>query len=131
LQLILSVAVILCALSSSHIEICAIVFFELRGVNAQSGPVFVACNQARNHEGEAPLEKCVEHSLKILDIVQKIWAPLGKLFSPPGVPRKLRACVKQINLRSLVFGNCRATKGIRAHLIAYGYLWSDKRIYDH
>jgi len=43
--------------------------------------------------GEAPLEnfspsleKCVGHSLKLLDIVQKIWAPLGKLFAPPGVP---------------------------------------------
>jgi len=33
-----------------------------------------------------PLEECVGHSLKILDIVQKIWAPLGKLFAPPGVP---------------------------------------------
>ena len=28
-----------------------------------------------------PLEKCVGHSLKLLDIVQKIWAPLGKLFA--------------------------------------------------
>jgi len=39
-----------------------------------------------------PLEKCVGHSFKILDIVQKIWAPLGKLFDPPGVPSWLRAC---------------------------------------
>jgi len=51
--------------------------------------------QARN-QGEAgwvkpplenfspPLEKCVEHSFKILDIVQKIWASLG-------VPSWLRA----------------------------------------
>jgi len=29
-----------------------------------------------------------------LDIVQKIWAPLGKLFAPPGVPSWLRACSK-------------------------------------
>jgi len=29
-----------------------------------------------------------------LDIVQKIWAPLGKLFAPPGVPRWLRARAK-------------------------------------
>ena len=38
-----------------------------------------------------PLEKCVGHRLKLLDIVQKIWAPLGKLFAPPGVPSWLRA----------------------------------------
>jgi len=45
--------------------------------------------QARNHEGAKPplekfsssLEKYVEHSLKLLDIAQKIWAPLGKLFA--------------------------------------------------
>jgi len=40
----------------------------------------------------APLEKCVGHSSKTLDIVQKIWVPLGKLFAPPGVPSWLRAC---------------------------------------
>ena len=62
----------------------------------------VGCNrrQARNQGGaggRSPprkfsphLEKCVGHSLKILDIVQKIWAPLGKLFAPPGVPSWLR-----------------------------------------
>jgi len=38
-----------------------------------------------------PLKKCVGQNLKILDIVQKIWAHLGKLFAPPGVPRWLRA----------------------------------------
>jgi len=32
------------------------------------------------------LEKCVVHGLKLLDIVQKIWALLRKLFAPPGVP---------------------------------------------
>ena len=50
--------------------------------------------QARNQGGgEAPLEslsspveKCVGHNLKILDIVKKFLAPLGKLFAPPGVP---------------------------------------------
>jgi len=34
----------------------------------------------------APLEKCVGYSLKLLNIIQKIWAPLRKLFAPPGVP---------------------------------------------
>ena len=32
-----------------------------------------------------PLEKCVGRSLKIFDIVPKIWVPLGKIFAPPGV----------------------------------------------
>jgi len=27
-----------------------------------------------------------------LDIAQKIWAPLGKLFTLPGVPSWLRTC---------------------------------------
>jgi len=40
----------------------------------------------------APLENCVGHNLKILDIVQRFWAPLGKLFAPPGVPSWLWAC---------------------------------------
>jgi len=40
----------------------------------------------------APLEKCVGHGLKLLDIVQKIWAPLRRLFAPPGVPSWLRSC---------------------------------------
>jgi len=55
--------------------------------------------QARNQGGEAllenflrPLEKCVGHSLKLLEIVQKFWAPLRKLFAPPVVPSWLRAC---------------------------------------
>jgi len=30
--------------------------------------------------------------LNLLKIVQKIWAPLTKLFAPPGVPSWLRAC---------------------------------------
>jgi len=38
-----------------------------------------------------PLEKCVGYSLKILDIVQKMWAPSRKLFAPPGSPSWLRA----------------------------------------
>ena len=38
-----------------------------------------------------PLEKRVGHRLKLLDIVEKIWAPPRKLFAPPGVPSWLRA----------------------------------------
>jgi len=29
-----------------------------------------------------------------LDTVQKIWAPLKKLFAPPGIPSWLRACLR-------------------------------------
>ena len=39
-----------------------------------------------------PLKKCVGRSLKILNIVQKFLAPLGKLFTPPGVLSWLRDC---------------------------------------
>jgi len=39
----------------------------------------------------SPLEKCVGHSLKLLDTVQKIWDPLRKLFAPPVLPSWLRA----------------------------------------
>jgi len=39
-----------------------------------------------------PLEN-FGHNLEILDIVQKIWAPLGKLFAPPGGLNWLRACL--------------------------------------
>jgi len=37
------------------------------------------------------LEKCVGHNLKILDTVEKLRAPLRKLFAPPGAPSWLRA----------------------------------------
>jgi len=59
--------------------------------------VHVCQLQARNQGGEAPLEtfcpleKCVGHSLKLFDTVQKIRAPLKKLFVPPSVPSWLRA----------------------------------------
>jgi len=50
-------------------------------------------NQGRRRGGEAPLEKfslplekCVGHRLKLLDIVKKIWAPLRKVFAPPSDP---------------------------------------------
>jgi len=32
-----------------------------------------------------PWKKCVEHSWKVLDIIQKIWALLRKHFATPGV----------------------------------------------
>jgi len=41
----------------------------------------------------SPPEKCVGHRLKLLDIVQKLWAPPRKLLAPPGVPSWLRACM--------------------------------------
>jgi len=44
----------------------------------------------------APLEKCVGHSLKLLDIVSKIWAPLRTLFASPSVPSWLRAWWSQV-----------------------------------
>ena len=54
--------------------------------------------QAHNQGGEAPLEnfsppleKCFGRSLKILDIVKKMWAPVGKLFAPPGIQSWSRA----------------------------------------
>jgi len=54
--------------------------------------------QSRNQGGRnplekifPPLEKCVGHNFKLLDTVQNIWAPLRKLFAPPGVTSWLRA----------------------------------------
>ena len=38
-----------------------------------------------------PLENCDGNSLKLLDVAHKIWAPLRKLFAPPGVLYWLRA----------------------------------------
>jgi len=50
------------------------------------------CYQAHNLENfSPPLEECVGHSLKLLDTVQKFWAPLRKLSVPPGAPSWLRA----------------------------------------
>jgi len=78
--------------------------------------LFLAKPVTRGEKYSPPLEKCVGYSLKILDIaqkiyhcvarlfsttvygseildiVQKIWAPFGKLFAPPGAPNWLRAC---------------------------------------
>jgi len=47
--------------------------------------------ECRGENSSIPLEKCVGYSLKISDIVQKIWDPLRKLFAPPGAPSWLRA----------------------------------------
>jgi len=45
--------------------------------------------------------ECVGHSLKLLDIFQKIWTPLRKLFIPLGVLCRIRACVHPtLNLKS-------------------------------
>jgi len=50
--------------------------------------------------------------MKILHIVQKNWAPLRKLFAPPGVPSWLRAWLQLINLTNfmqlilLIFSFC-------------------------
>jgi len=41
-----------------------------------------------------PLEKCVGHSLKLLDVVLKNWTLLRKPFAPPGVPSWLRVCTR-------------------------------------
>jgi len=48
-------------------------------------------SQARNQGGRSPLEilsleKCIGHRLKLLNIVQKIWATLRKLSAPPQGP---------------------------------------------
>jgi len=40
----------------------------------------------------APLAKCAGQNLELLDTVQKIWSTLRKLFAPPGIPSRLRAC---------------------------------------
>jgi len=42
----------------------------------------------------APPTKDVGHSLKFLDTVQKIWAPLRKLLTPTVVPSWFRAWVQ-------------------------------------
>jgi len=41
-----------------------------------------------------PLEKCIGHRLKLLDIVQKIWAPLRTVLAPLNDPSWLPACTE-------------------------------------
>jgi len=79
---------------------------EVRSVKVQicKNPKMTLWKQARNQGAQGgrsplekcstPLEKCVGHSFKMLDIVQKIKVPLGKLFAPPGVPSWLRVCLR-------------------------------------
>jgi len=62
----------------------------------------VTHSQARNQGSQGgfaplenfppPLKKCLGQSSNLLDTVQKIWAPLKKLFAPLGAPSWLRAC---------------------------------------
>jgi len=63
--------------------------FEKRNSN-ETRPVTMGCESAPR-KLFALLEKCLGHSLKLLDSVQKIWAPLEKHFAPPGVPSWLWA----------------------------------------
>ena len=76
-------------------------FFDIR--ISHSGKSFAEIyQQVHNQESKAPLEnlsspleKYVIHSLKVVNIVHKIWATLRKLFTPSGVPSWLRACYQQ------------------------------------
>jgi len=43
-----------------------------------------------------PLEKCVGYSLKLLDIVQKIWAPLKKNWGPSQKTLRPSWCPKPV-----------------------------------
>jgi len=61
----------------------------------------------------APLEKFVGYILKLLDIVQKFWAPLRKLVAAPGVPSWLRACIL---FRTMVIRSCKSWKELFVHL---------------
>ena len=54
-----------------------------------------------NYPPRPPLEKCVGHRLKLFNIVQKNWAPLRKLFTPPGVPSWLQAWFHTTYVKSL------------------------------
>ena len=48
------------------------------------------------------LEKCVGDRLKLSHIVQKIWAPLRKLFLPPGVPSWLRTWSSHVKIHRMI-----------------------------
>jgi len=67
-------------------------------------------NQARNQGGakppleifSSPLEKCLGLNLKLLDIIQKIWVPLRKLFAFLGVPSWLWPWYQFIRKKKMV-----------------------------
>jgi len=68
-----------------------------------------ACNQ-ESAGGRIPpskflptLENRVGHKLKLLYTVQKIWAPLRKLFAPPGVISWLWVCFTGLLRRFTIF----------------------------
>jgi len=59
--------------------------------------------QARDHGGANPpakvfshLEKCVGRSLKLLNIIEKVWAPIRKLFAPPWCPKVVTGLVQDV-----------------------------------
>jgi len=76
-------------------------------VQARSSKHLLLRTQRPVTRGASPHEKifvhhwkmCWTNSLTLLHIRLKIWAPLRKLFAPPGVPSWLRACVRSIKLR--------------------------------
>ena len=94
-----------------------------KGLHAACKQQYTAA-KARNQGGRipprkifAPLEKCVGHSLKILDIVQKISAPLGNHFVPPGAPSWLRACCSRWRSSRILGWYTRETEGGTRRLI--------------
>jgi len=64
--------------------------FCSKNESKQSRPVTRGGGEEPLENFSRPLEKCVGHYSKLLDIVQKIWAPLRNVFAPPGVISWLR-----------------------------------------
>jgi len=52
--------------------------------------ICIICTQARNQGDLLPLEN---FSPPLEECVQRFWAPLRKLSTPPGAPSWLRACI--------------------------------------
>jgi len=95
------------------------VFWNLRGW----GKFPEARNQGCAETFSPPtLEKCVGHKLKILDIVQKIWALVGILFAPPGVPSWLQAWMPPEQI--IVFCGTTLTTYESPHMVTPNCLWS-------
>jgi len=134
-------------------------FGNLQCSATSSKPISRCSSQARN-QGSAvaklpykhfrPLKKCDGNSLKLLDIAQKMWAPLRKRFAPPGVLSWLRAWFKlqpvkiwkrnssltrnrfpskaicdQIRLCPLVVSWCRLSTVIQWHQSGRWRVWSN------